>query len=74
MADTKVSVADIFESMSYGPAPESDAPAQAWLAAHAPHLRLFIGGEWREPSGGEYFASSQPGDGNPVDRHRPGNG
>ena len=60
MADTKVSVADIFESMSYGPAPESDAPAQAWLAAHAPHLRLFIGGEWRDPSGGEYFPTVTP--------------
>jgi aldehyde dehydrogenase (NAD+) len=66
MADTKVSVADIFESMSYGPAPESDAPAQAWLAAHAPHLRLFIGGEWRDPSGGEYFATVNPANATPL--------
>ncbi len=66
MADTKTSIADIFEAMSYGPAPESDAPAQAWLAAHAPHLRLFIGGEWREPSGGEYFPTVNPATAKPL--------
>ncbi len=66
MADTKASVADIFESMSYGPAPESDAPARVWLAAHAPHLRLFIGGEWREPSGGEYFPTVNPATATPL--------
>ena len=66
------SVAEIFETMSYGPAPESAAPAQAWLAAHAPHLGLFIGGEWRAPSGGEYFASVNPATGQAADRHRPG--
>ncbi|HEU4784015.1 MAG TPA: aldehyde dehydrogenase family protein [Ktedonobacterales bacterium] len=66
MADTKISVADIFESMSYGPAPESDAPARAWLAAHAPHLRLFIGGEWRDPSGGEYFPTVNPATATPL--------
>ena len=65
-ADTKVSVADIFEAMSYGPAPESDAPAQSWLAAHAPHLRHFIGGEWREPSGGEYFETVNPATATPL--------
>ena len=66
MADTKASVADIFETMSYGPAPESDAPARAWLAAHAPHLRHFIGGEWREPSGGEYFPTVNPATARPL--------
>ncbi|HEY7057433.1 MAG TPA: aldehyde dehydrogenase family protein [Vicinamibacterales bacterium] len=66
MADTKVSVADIYESMSYGPAPESDSPAQAWLADHAPHLRLFIGGEWREPSSGEYFPTVNPATATPL--------
>src|SRR5690349_15183551 len=66
MTDTKVSVADIFESMSYGPAPETNAPARAWLAAHAPHLRLFIGGEWRDPSGGEYFPTVNPATATPL--------
>jgi aldehyde dehydrogenase (NAD+) len=66
MADSKASVAEIFETMSYGPAPESDAPARAWLAAHAPHLRLFTGGEWREPSGGEYFPTVDPATAQPL--------
>src|SRR5689334_7892604 len=66
MTDTKVSVADIFESMSYGPAPETNAPARAWLDAHAPHLRLFIGGEWCDPSGGEYFATVNPATAKPL--------
>ena len=66
MAGARVSIADIFESMSYGPAPESDAPARAWLAAHAPHLRLFIGGEWREPNGGEYFPTVNPATATPL--------
>ncbi len=43
-------IREIFETMSYGPAPESPATAQAWLDAHAPHLGLFIGNEWRDPS------------------------
>ena len=59
-------IREIFETMSYGPAPESPATAQAWLDAHAPHLGLFIGGEWREPSGGEYFASVNPANGQPL--------
>ncbi len=42
------------------------APAQAWLAAHAPHLRLFIDGEWRDPSDGEYFASVNPANATPL--------
>ena len=65
-ADMKASVADIFATMSYGPAPESEAPAQSWLAAHAPHLRHFIGGEWREPSGGEYFETVNPATATPL--------
>jgi aldehyde dehydrogenase (NAD+) len=63
---TVPSIAEIFETMSYGPAPESAGPAEAWLAAHAPRLALFIGNEWREPSSGEYFASVNPATGQPL--------
>jgi aldehyde dehydrogenase (NAD+) len=41
------SVADIFDSMSYGPAPEDAGAARGWLAAHADGFALFIGGQWR---------------------------
>jgi aldehyde dehydrogenase (NAD+) len=60
------SIAEIFETMSYGPAPESPATAQAWLDAHAPRLGLFIGNEWRDPSGSEYFPSVNPANAQPL--------
>jgi aldehyde dehydrogenase (NAD+) len=40
------SVAQILETMEYGPAPESNAPAQAWLDTHGRAFGLFVGGEW----------------------------
>ena len=49
--------------MDFGPAPESDAPARAWLAAHGGVFRHFIGGEWVEPLGGERFDSVDPSTG-----------
>jgi aldehyde dehydrogenase (NAD+) len=60
------SVAELFETMSYGPAPESGVPAQEWLAAHAPNLNLFIGNEWRTPGNGEYFPTINPANGKPL--------
>jgi len=59
-------IREIFETMSYGLAPESPATAQAWLDTHAPHLGLFIDNEWREPSGGEYFPSVDPANAQPL--------
>ena len=59
-------VAEIFESMAYGPAPESAAPANAWLDAHRPRLGLFIGGQFRAPRSGEYFHSVNPATARPL--------
>jgi aldehyde dehydrogenase (NAD+) len=42
-------VAEIFETLEYGPAPESAAPANEWLDAHGRRFGLFIDGAWREP-------------------------
>ncbi|MBW7932677.1 MAG: hypothetical protein H3C62_03515, partial [Gemmatimonadaceae bacterium] len=39
-------VAELFQTMEYGPAPEADAPARAWLAAHDGRFGHFIGGAW----------------------------
>ena len=36
-----MSVAEYFETMDYGPAPEADAEARAWLDAHKATLRAF---------------------------------
>jgi aldehyde dehydrogenase (NAD+) len=53
-------VAEIFETLEYGPAPESPKPVNEWLDAHHRRFGLFIDGAWREPSDGEYFDSSNP--------------
>lgn len=52
------SVAEIFESLDYGPAPESDKEALAWLAKHERVFGQFIGGRWTEP--GETFDVFNP--------------
>ena len=39
-------VAEIFESMDYGPAPEADKPALEWLARHREGFGHFIDGRW----------------------------
>jgi aldehyde dehydrogenase (NAD+) len=52
------SVADIFKSMEYGPAPESDQPARHWLGKYEKVFGHFISGEWTEP--GETFDVINP--------------
>src|SRR2546426_6702696 len=41
-------VSEIFETMAYGPAPESDKPALEWIARHDAAFGLFIGGRWTQ--------------------------
>ncbi|MGZ3582297.1 MAG: aldehyde dehydrogenase family protein [Ktedonobacterales bacterium] len=65
MSDTRT-IAEIFETMTYGPAPESPAPALEWLARHGPRLRIFIDNQWREPASGDYFPSVNPATGQPL--------
>jgi aldehyde dehydrogenase (NAD+) len=45
-----VSVAEIFETMAWGPAPEAAEPAIAWLDQHGRCFGQFLNGEWR-PAG-----------------------
>lgn len=52
-------IKNIFETMEYGPAPESASAAQDWLNAH-PKTQLFINGKWVSPSSGKYFDSINP--------------
>jgi aldehyde dehydrogenase (NAD+) len=58
----KASVKEIYKSMDYGPAPESDAEAKAWLASHKKKFDLFIGGKWVKASG-KSFAAHNPANG-----------
>src|SRR3954451_23006068 len=61
------SVPEIFQTMAYGPAPESPALAQAWLEQHGRAFGLFIGGEWTTP-GNETFETLTPATGKPLAR------
>jgi aldehyde dehydrogenase (NAD+) len=53
-------VAQAFESMEYGPAPEAAGPALDWLKARGGSLGLYIGGRWVEPASGERFDTIAP--------------
>ncbi len=52
-----MTIRDIFGTMSYGPAPESNAEALAWLAKHQ-RFGLWIDGAFTAP--GETFATRNP--------------
>ena len=53
----------IFETMEYGPAPESEAPALAWLDRHSRSFGHFIGGGWTRPGTGARFDVTNPATG-----------
>jgi aldehyde dehydrogenase (NAD+) len=66
-------VRDIFESMDYGPAPESPDRARQWLTERDETLLHFIGGAWREPESGHYFDTRNPATGERLARVADGN-
>jgi len=54
-------VAKLFETMEYGPAPESDAPALEWIKQHDNgRFGHFINGRWVAPAEGQYFETINP--------------
>ena len=60
------SVRAIFDSMSYGPAPEGDAPVRAWLAEHGHRFDHHIAGRATAPQAGAYFEVLEPATGKPL--------
>ena len=58
-----MSVARYFDEMSYGPAPEADGEARAWLKRHEAGFGHFIGGSFVKPAGGQYFNAADPATG-----------
>ncbi len=54
-----MSIKEVFETMEYGPAPESDAAAKEFLKARE-RFQLFINGNWKAPASGVYFDSINP--------------
>ena len=57
MTDVKTA----FESLAWGPAPESAAPAREWLDAHGRRFGLYVNGAWGEP--GDTFTVRDPATG-----------
>jgi len=54
-------VAKLFETMEYGPAPESDAAALEWIKQHDNgRFGHFINGGWVAPTEGQYFETIDP--------------
>jgi aldehyde dehydrogenase (NAD+) len=57
-----MSVAEILDTMDYGPSPESDKEAREWIKKHAV-AELFIDGGWRQPESGAWFETANPATG-----------
>ena len=57
-----MTVKEVFETMDYGPAPESSDLATAWLERHKRTLNHFIGGKFVKPTSGDYFETLNPAD------------
>ncbi len=58
-----MSVSEKFESMDYGPALESRANVDKWLADHGGKFGLFVGGEWITPEGADEIDTYSPSTG-----------
>jgi aldehyde dehydrogenase (NAD+) len=60
------SVAEKFRSMEYGAAPEDPQQSLAWLDQHRRRFGHFIGGKWKAPAQGRYFATQDPATGERI--------
>ncbi len=56
----KMEIKEIYDTMIYGPAPESAAAAVEFLENHQRNFDLFIGGEWVKPHSKTYIDSNNP--------------
>ncbi|MCY4146663.1 MAG: aldehyde dehydrogenase family protein [Chloroflexi bacterium] len=63
-----LTVADLFQSMAYGPAPEADAAADAWLDAHDRQFGLFINNAWLPSAAGGCLSVRNPAREQPLAR------
>ncbi len=65
---TTRSVARYFDTMDYGPAPESDTDARQWLARHAEGFGHFIDGRFTAAGTGAHFETAEPATGQRLAR------
>ena len=59
-------IPELFESMSWGPAPEAPGRALAWLDSHDRKFGHFINGRFAPPASGEWFATINPATGDTL--------
>jgi aldehyde dehydrogenase (NAD+) len=59
-----MTIKEIFDSMAYGPAPESTTDALAWIARHNATFGHYIDGCFTKP--GETFTTANPATGKPL--------
>ncbi|HEX9279133.1 MAG TPA: aldehyde dehydrogenase family protein [Gemmatimonadales bacterium] len=53
-------ISEIFETMEYGPAPETAQPVLEWLARHGGAFGLYVGGRWVPGEDGRGFDVINP--------------
>jgi aldehyde dehydrogenase (NAD+) len=53
-------IAELFQTLEYGPAPESASEANAWLESHGREFGLFIAGKFVKPKGSRRFETINP--------------
>jgi aldehyde dehydrogenase (NAD+) len=63
-----MTVKEIFETMDYGPAPESADNVTAWLERHKRAFDLFIGSKWVKAKSKESFETINPANGQVIAR------
>ena len=56
-------IAEIFNTMNYGPAPESNTNVLNWLKSYEKSSRIFINGEWQKATTKNLFDSCNPATG-----------
>ena len=61
-------IPEIFETMDYGPAPESDKAAREWLARHRASFGHAIGGAFTKPKASRQFDVINPATGETLAR------
>jgi len=59
-------LSSLFQTLPYGPAPESADAAEAWLDAHERKFDLFVNNAWSAPADGNTLAVSNPARGEPL--------
>jgi aldehyde dehydrogenase (NAD+) len=61
-------ITEIFDTLDYGPAPESTEQVDSWLEQHGREFSHWIGGAWLPSSDGAGFDTVNPATGRPLAR------